>query len=310
MDRGGHRASRGRLSPSSPLIGVALVGGATLCWSTTGLTTRLVAADAWTIILWRGLSGGLAILAVGTALRGRRAALASLRAMGWAGAGVAFCSTAGTILYITALKLSSVAHVAIIYATVPFLAATLGWLATREAPGASTVLASLAAAGGVLLMVGGTAGEGDALGDALALLMTLAYAVMIVILRRNAAVPLVPAAGLAALGCAAAAFPFAGPADPATVAALLLCGLVQNGLADTLFTRGAQAVPPSRTALIGTLEGPLAPLWVWLALGEAPAAATLAGGSVVLAAVVGNVALGERRRRAAVAVPAVEGDPI
>jgi drug/metabolite transporter (DMT)-like permease len=43
------------------------------------------------------------------------------------------------------------------------------------------------------------------------------------------------------------------------------------------------------TALLTTLEAPLAPFWVWLALGQAPEAASLAGGVIVLAAVIVHV---------------------
>ena len=49
-------------------------------------------------------------------------------------------------------------------------------------------------------------------------------------------------------------------------------------------------------ALIGTLQTPLGTLWVWLAFSEVPTAATLAGGALVMAAVVGDIAI---RRRAA-----------
>ena len=38
------------------------------------------------------------------------------------------------------------------------------------------------------------------------------------------------------------------------------------------------------------LQTPLGTLWVWLAFAETPATATLAGGAIVLAAVVGDIA--------------------
>jgi drug/metabolite transporter (DMT)-like permease len=50
-------------------------------------------------------------------------------------------------------------------------------------------------------------------------------------------------------------------------------------------------VSATRGALLGVLQTPLGTLWVWLAFAEAPAAATLLGGAIVLAAVVIDVAL-------------------
>ena len=47
-------------------------------------------------------------------------------------------------------------------------------------------------------------------------------------------------------------------------------------------------LPPAEVALLTLLEVVLGPLWAWLGVGETPAAATLAGGAVVLAAIAGN----------------------
>jgi hypothetical protein len=43
----------------------------------------------------------------------------------------------------------------------------------------------------------------------------------------------------------------------------------------------------------------LGPLWAWLGAGEEPAAATLAGGAIVLAALAGNEFSALRERRTA-----------
>ncbi len=54
-----------------------------------------------------------------------------------------------------------------------------------------------------------------------------------------------------------------------------------------------------KIALLALLEVVLGPLWAWLGAGEAPAAATLAGGALVIAALLLNelAALGLRARR-------------
>ena len=60
----------------------------------------------------------------------------------------------------------------------------------------------------------------------------------------------------------------------------------------------ARLLPPVETALIGALDAPLAPFWVWLFLGERLDEATLLGGSVVMAAVLLHVLFDLRRREA------------
>ena len=57
-------------------------------------------------------------------------------------------------------------------------------------------------------------------------------------------------------------------------------------------------MPAAQVSLLALTEILLAPIWVWIGFGETPAAFTLAGGAVVLAAVVGQALAGlaEERR--------------
>jgi drug/metabolite transporter (DMT)-like permease len=67
---------------------------------------------------------------------------------------------------------------------------------------------------------------------------------------------------------------------------LALLGAGQIGVGLILLTIGARLIPAAQVALISLLEVVLGPLWVWLAVGEQPAVATLIGGAIVVAAVV------------------------
>src|SRR6185436_11221218 len=82
--------------------------------------------------------------------------------------------------------------------------------------------------------------------------------------------------------------PFATPGaisgeDVGWLAAL---GIGQIGLGFALLTVGARLIPAAQVGLITLLEVVLGPLWVWLALDERPSALTLAGGAIVLGAIV------------------------
>ncbi len=119
---------------------------------------------------------------------------------------------------------------------------------------------------------------------------TLLMAAMIVVARRSRAVPMIPAACLSALLTAALSLPFATvwPVGAANLLLVELFGATNMGLGLILFTVGSQRVPAAESALIGTLDAPLAPFWVWLAFSETPRGGTIAGGALVLAAVLGN----------------------
>jgi drug/metabolite transporter (DMT)-like permease len=277
------------MSHSEHRLGLCLVTASAVAWSTAGFFTRLIPLDSWTMLAWRGLFGALGIAAV-ILVMGRAAAVSSFRNMSWPGWLFAVVSAIGMIFFITSLRHTTVAHVAVIYATVPFVAAALAWLVMRERPTGSAIGASLAALAGVVLMVGFGV-EGSLSGDLLALGMTLAMAVMMVIARRFQNIPVMPAACLSALLSGLVCWPFGEPTAISghELLLLILFGLVNSAIGLTFFTLGARLLPAIETALIGSLDAPLAPLWVWLAFDETPNGITLVGGLVVFAAVAYHV---------------------
>lgn len=290
------------LLPRSPYrLGMLLVTASAVAWSTAGFFTRLIPLDNWTLLFWRGLFGALGVLLF-MLYRDRQQAIAQFRTMGWPGWVFALVSAFGMMCFITSLTFTTVAHVAIIYGTVPFIAAAMAWMVLREKPGRSAVGASLLALIGVIFMVG-FGGDGgnlplSLLGDLLAFGMTLAMAGIMVITRRYPGIPTLAAAGLSALLSAIACLPWAhiGSLLPMDLVNLALFGLVNSALGLALFTLGARMLPAIETALIGALDAPLAPVWVWLVFDEVPSRNTLIGGGLVFAAVAAHIAHNSRHK--------------
>ena len=287
-------------SPTQHRLGLVLVTLSALAWSMAGYFTRLIHLDSWTMIAWRGLFGGAGMI-VFMLLRERRGFLASFARMGWPGLAFVCLSTIGMTVFLGALQLTTVAHVAIVYATVPFLAAALAWLVMRERPSLSAAIAGLGALAGVAVMVGLSA-EGNLSGDLLALAMTFCMAGMMVISRRYQGIAVMPAACLASLLSGLIALPFAQhlAASGTDLLYLALFGLVNSAIGTVLFALGARLLPAIETGLIGALDAPLAPVWVWLAFGEMPSVATIIGGVIVFAAVFGHILVSARRSPAVV----------
>jgi DME family drug/metabolite transporter len=67
---------------------------------------------------------------------------------------------------------------------------------------------------------------------------------------------------------------------------LLIMGVVQFGVPYYLFTLGLARIPAYQGALITLAEPVLVPVWTYLAVGERVPPATLAGGGVILVALV------------------------
>jgi drug/metabolite transporter (DMT)-like permease len=93
-------------------IGLALVTASALAWSTAGLFTRLLPLDSWTMLAWRGIFGALGVAIVILALN-RRHAWRNVWAMRWPGWLFAVVSAIGMVFFITSLRHTTVAHVAV-----------------------------------------------------------------------------------------------------------------------------------------------------------------------------------------------------
>jgi drug/metabolite transporter (DMT)-like permease len=197
--------------------------------------------------------------------------------------GVAFASSA----FILALGSTSVAHVLLFQAIAPFLAALFAWLLMRERVPTRTWVAMGAALGGVVIMVGGSLGGGGLHGDLLSLLMSTAFAGVLVITRRHREISMTPATALGMLFAFIALAPFAHPGvlSPLDWTMLAALGAGQIGLGMILFTAGARLIAAAQAGLITLLEVVLGPLWMWLIYREQPDGLTLVGGTVILSAV-------------------------
>lgn len=278
-------------------LGIVLTTTSAVAYSTSGFFTRLIHLDAWTILFWRGIFAGLFIGGV-TVWQYRRRTLAAVQAIGGPGLAAASLSTLATIMVIHAFRRTSVADVTIINATAPFMTAALGWLWIGERESRATLLSSTGALVGSILMVGGAVRERHLIGDLLAFGMTLCMAVMMLVIRKHRATPMLPAACLSAFLSSLIVWPVAstGAAGPRDMVYLALFGTTQFGLGLLLLTLGARLVTATESALMGALEAPLGPFWVWLAFGEVPSSTTWVGGTIIMGAVSAHIVTSNRPR--------------
>lgn len=109
---------------------------------------------------------------------------------------------------------------------------------------------------------------------------------------------MLPAVLLGALLSAAVTLPLAFPlsATPHDLGWLALLGIVQLAVPCLIVVRLTQVLPAPEISLLGLLEVIFGVLLAWLGAGEVPRTATLAGGALVIAALVGNQWLDLRGR--------------
>jgi drug/metabolite transporter (DMT)-like permease len=273
------------------LVGISVIAGSATAYSLAGYFTRLIPLDVMTLLFWRGIFAGLMITAL-VIIQHRGAAWRATRAIGWTGVAVIFLTPLSSFLYLASFRHTTVAAVSVIYATLPFLTAGLAWLMLRERGTLRELAAGLVALLGVAIMTHGEIGTGRLGGDLLAFGMTVLTGAMMVLIRRGRTVSMLPAVALSCFMTSAIAWPFAhiGAIDGVTMLHLVLFGVLQFGPGLILLTIGMRLVSSTEAALVGLLDVPLAPLWVWIAFSEVPPVLTLVGGAVVLGAVVWTMA--------------------
>ena len=274
--------------------GQLFVALAAVAWSSAGILQRELSVGVATQLAGRALFAALGVGAYVAVTEGRNA-WPAFRATGRSGLAVIALLAVSSAAFLTALNHASVANVLFMQALSPILAAALGTLVGDPVP-RRTWLAMVVAVAGVALMVGGP-GRPSLLGQGLSLLMAASFAAVLVLTRHRRDVSMAPATCLSQVLVLALAAPFASLHDVGAqdVTLLATLGVTQIGLGFVFLTIGGRLIPAGEVALITLLEIVLGPLWVWVFLSEQPGTATIAGGVIVLAAVILQT-LGQPRR--------------
>jgi drug/metabolite transporter (DMT)-like permease len=286
------------------VFGIACCCLATVGWSLSGLFVRWVPElDGWTINGYRAPATAICLF-IYLALRYRR----DLGRHLWPKQPQALLIVGtffgvGSTLYVSAVTIGSVASVSVLGATSPFFAAMLAWLVMRERASAVSLAATVVALIGVAIvvqaeMIAMATGFAAAL---IALGYAFCFAGQTVWLRRYRDVEMIPGIVLGGLMVFAFVAIFIGlPALPLwQVGLIALMGLLQLALPIIAFAEGAKHVPVVPAMLIAMADVVLNPFWVWLVHGEQPPTGTVAGGVLILSAIVGATLYENRRQRTA-----------
>jgi drug/metabolite transporter (DMT)-like permease len=273
---------------------------APVLWSSAGVVTRHIqSAEPFEQVFWRSF---FAFAFIFVFLIYRKAnPWAAVRAAGTPGLVSGVMWAVMFTAFIFALSLTTTANALVMMSVSPLLTALVSRIFLSDPVPVRTLVAASAAAVGIAWMFSSDLSAHYA-GMAIAFLIPVASAINVVVLRASAAkLDLVPAVMLGgALSCLIA-LPFALPisASGRDIVLLAFLGVTQLGIPCMLLVLASRALLAPEIALLGLLEVVLGPLWVWLGAGEEPAAATLTGGAVVLAALAGNELAALRRRSAA-----------
>ena len=264
------------------------------------LFVRLIDADPMVTAFWRGMTSGVIVLIAVVAWQGAQGFRAVL-ATGWTGVIYTVLIASTTPAFVLAVANTSVANVVFIFASMPVFAAIFSWVFLREAVSRRMSLTMIAVIGGLCVIAYGSGSSEVASwkGDLWALYVSAAYAASLTAVRTVKAVSMVPTIPIAYIGAALAILMIESPwaAFDAYWPLFLLHGAF-IGAASCFLALGPRYIGSAEAALLLLLESVLAPLLVWAVIGEDPGPWALAGGAIVICAlVVSNVVVLARKRQ-------------
>ena len=266
-------------------VGLVIVGGVFL--SLSGILLRNIeAASGWQILFYRGLAFSFMLFLI---LLGkyRKGIMDAFRAIGRPGLWLALVLGLGSVAYVFAILLTTVANAVFIIGASPLATAFAGWLILGEKTSKFGVVAMLVSLTGIGLMFADGFIEGRWLGNFSALIVVVSFVFFLLVIRGRKHVDMLPATCLGGLVMAGIGGIFADNLIISNhdLVISLLMGWLQFGIGFMCFTIAARYIMASEVALFALTESILGPIWVWIGVGEQPSLMTLTGSAIVLVCV-------------------------
>lgn len=267
----------------SPLV---LVMAAALLWSTGGLFIKATSLSAYELSFGRSLLAA-ATLAYLTRREGFRLNLVT--------AATAVLYAALLLLFVIATKLTSAANAIFLQYTAPLYILILEpWFYKQKFRASDLIVVGVCLGGMVLFFVGKLRPE-DVSGNLAALASGLCFALFVLLLRHprarevNRASSAIYGNLLLSLVCFPAFIAGAHKMTGVNFGAVVFLGVFQIGIAYALFTLGmARGVRSLDAGIISYIEPVLNPVWVYIFLRERPSGWAVAGGAIIISAVIAH----------------------
>jgi len=197
--------------------------------------------------------------------------------------------------FIFSITMTTAAVTLFMLASMPFIAAIVGYFVLGEVLKRSTLIAMIVAFIGVCIMIINDSITGTALGAIIGFISATGFALYTVTIRWKPETPKFTTVVLAGVFCAIFAFfvlefsfkPFMSMPKINSYLSLLHGFLVASGL--ILYSLGAKYLPSAELALLSLMEVVGGVLWVWLpifGINEVPSPTVIIGGIIITVAVV------------------------
>ncbi|MDG1209665.1 MAG: DMT family transporter [Paracoccaceae bacterium] len=271
---------------NSHLKGILITALGVLIVTPDSLFVRLIDGDPLVTGFWRGLIAGLVVFIAVLLFQGPRAFSVVFRS-GKPGLIYMVLVASTAPAFALAVTNTSVANVVFILAATPIFAAIYSRIFLGEPIERRMVLTLIVVVIGLgVITIGSSESEiASWKGDLWAVYIAAAFAAALTAVRKIKDVSMVPAVPFAYIGAALVLLLFTSPFEAFAANWLLYLGHgVMIGAASCLLTLGPRYITSAEVSLLVLLESVLAPILVWWVLGEDPGPLAIAGGAMVIVA--------------------------
>ena len=243
-------------------------------------------ATLWQILFWRSVFFCFVII-IFLSITYKKDFFKSLTKSGIPGLIGGLILGCGFFSYVFAMYNTTVANANFIIQTQTLFLAIFGYLVLKETISKITLASIILAVSGITLMLGDSLASGQMLGNLVAFIMPISFAVLIIIIRKYPNVDMIPLQLVAGIVAMIIGYIVAGRIDVSLHDIFLgfLAGFFQVGFGFIFITIGARTTPSAVVGIIMMSEAIFGPIWAWIFINEQPPFIVLIGGSIVLFAV-------------------------
>ena len=263
-----------------------IIGGFCLSWG--GLIVRsFETTDAWDILFLRTFFFFIGVTTF-LLLIYKKNTLSIIKSSGLPGLLGGFIMSFSFISFVFAMMNTSVANVVFIISTQTMFLAIMGYFYLKEKVSLLSFVSIILAMSGIFIMVADSITKGTLFGNLVALVIPISFSILIMLVRKNSKLDLVPAVWYASI--------FSGLYSVVMVESFnfsshdilmgFLLGVPQLTFGFICITIGSRTTRSVTVGLLMLSETIFAPLWVWLFLQEIPPFSVFIGGMIIIIALI------------------------
>jgi drug/metabolite transporter, DME family len=267
--------------------GLILISLTAFLWSSSGLFIKILSIDAFQILFYRSSIAAITIFIVSVIrkkqLKFEKDLISNLCAISFAGI---------LILFVTANKLTTSANAIFLQFTAPIYLLFLEPVFLKTKFDKKSLITIVICVAGMVLFFFGKLEIGNIWGNIIAIISGVSFAFFSLFLKwkkqlhqnENTINNIIVGNILVAFFC----YPFIYDKlaiTPTETWILLYMGVIQIGISYIIFNEGIKYVSATESMIIAMLEAIFNPIWVFLGVGEKPSAFALAGGVIILSAI-------------------------